>query len=245
MPKPHTLTETLPDGTPFDLVLVEGGTFMMGSEEYNDEKPLHEVQLDDFYLGRYPVTQALWQVVIGENPAYFPHLHRPVENVSWHDCQAFLTKLNELTGQTYRLPTEAQWEYASRGGKYRRDLTYAGSNNLYEVSWYSKNSQDISQPVGRKRPNELGLYDLSGNLDEWCQDWYSEDYYKTCAKQGVPHDPEGPKKGEYRVVRGGSWDSYVKNCRVAFRPEYLPSAHLNDIGLRLSRTSGKNTVFFR
>ena len=208
---PTSYTETLPDGTTFDMVYVEGGTFMMGSEDYRSSSPVHPVRIDDYYLGRCQVTQAVWQAVMGENPASFLHPDRPIETVSWEDCQQFLEKLNALTPHTYRLPTEAQWEYAARGGKYARTelLRYAGSSNLSEVAWHDVdegNSQALSQPARLKRPNALGLYDMSGNVYEWCEDRYDRNYYEECKAQGMVENPQGPEKGNSRVVRGGSWD---------------------------------------
>ncbi|MEZ4827061.1 MAG: SUMF1/EgtB/PvdO family nonheme iron enzyme [Bacteroidia bacterium] len=230
---PATTIETLED----DMVFVEGGEFVMGGEWHDNEKPIHKVALDGFYIGRFPVTQALWKAVMGSDPEElsFPHLLRPVEGVSWEDCQEFIKKLNHETGKTYRLPTEAEWEYAARGGKYSQGFTYAGSNNLFEVGWYDDNSQEITQPVGLKRPNELGIFDMSGNVDEWCQDWYGSDYYTQCAKQKIIHNPKGPKSGEYRVVRGGSWYIDDYNCRVAYRLNALPSDRYLSFGLRLCR----------
>jgi len=196
------------------MVLVEGGTFMMGSEEYGHERPVHEVELDNFYISRYLVTQEIWEEVMEENPAQFSgsNTRRPVESISWHQCQKFLKKLNELSDYSYRLPTEAEWEYAARGGRYRSllngkidNLTYAGSNYLEEVAWWDENSHEETQPVGRKRPNALGIYDMSGNVDEWCQDWYDRDYYQSCVDNQITNNPPGPTSGGTKVVRGGSW----------------------------------------
>ncbi|MEZ4827058.1 MAG: SUMF1/EgtB/PvdO family nonheme iron enzyme [Bacteroidia bacterium] len=234
---PSILTETLPGGFSFDMIFVEGGSFMMGGERYDREKPIHEVSLDNFYIGRYPVTQVLWKAVMNKEPEElsFPHPMRPVENVSWEDCQAFINELNSKGDKTYRLPTEAEWEYAARGGKYSQGFTYAGSNSLFEVGWYDDNSQDITQPVGLKRPNELGIFDMSGNVYEWCQDWYGKDYYTQCARENIINNPEGPKTGEYRVVRGGSWYDDGGDCCVTCRIIIRPSVRDYCIGLRLSR----------
>ncbi|MDX2246558.1 MAG: SUMF1/EgtB/PvdO family nonheme iron enzyme [Bacteroidia bacterium] len=221
-----------------DMVFVEGGSFDMGGEMFDREKPIHEVQLSNFYIARYPVTQALWKAVMGSDPEElaFPHPMRPVERVSWNDCQEFIKKLNAKTDKTYRLPTEAEWEYAARGGKYSQKFTYSGSNNLFEVGWYGGgNSQNITQPVGLKRPNELGLYDMSGNVFEWCQDWYDGKYYEQCVKEKIVHNPKGPESGEHRVVRGGSWNYYAYYCRVAYRLDNPPTFRNDYFGLRLSR----------
>ncbi|MDX2246556.1 MAG: formylglycine-generating enzyme family protein [Bacteroidia bacterium] len=231
---PATTIETLEE----NMVFVEGGSFMMGSENYASEKPIHEVQLSNFYMARYPVTQALWKAVMGSDPKElsFPHPMRPVEGVSWDDSQKFITKLNAMTGKTYRLPTEAEWEYAARGGKYSKGFTYAGSNNLLEVGWYNDNSQRITQPVGLKRPNELGLFDMSGNVWEWCRDWYGETYYQTCFDQGTVLNPENTNsESSRRVLRGGSWDYNSDLCRVALRDWINPVSRYDFNGFRVAR----------
>ncbi|MEO0585414.1 MAG: SUMF1/EgtB/PvdO family nonheme iron enzyme [Bacteroidota bacterium] len=204
------------------MIRVEGGTFQM-SEDY-------KVTLSDYAIGTYPVTQKLWQEIIGNNPSRFKgDLMRPVENVSWEDCQEFLQKLNQKTGLNYRLPTEAQWEFAARGGNLSKGFEYAGSNRLDEVGWYENNSKNTTHPVGQKASNELGLYDMSGNVWEWCQDWYGDYPY------GSHTDPQGPTSGDYRVIRGGSWDSGWRGCRVADRYFYMPANRYFGIGFRLSR----------
>mgnify|MGYP001804168081 CR=1 FL=1 len=173
------------DGTSLEsisenMVFVKGGTFNMGSNDGRDiEKPLHEVQVGDFYIGKYEVTQAQWRRIMGNSPSSFNNCDDcPIESVSWNDIQRFLKKLRKQTGQKYRLPTEAEWEYAARGGNKSKGFTYAGSNALADVAWYDSNSGNKTQPVGQKAPNELGIYDMSGNVWEWCTDWYGE-YYHT------------------------------------------------------------------
>lgn len=235
-PPPILTLETLED----HIVFVEGGTFMMGSEDgYGREKPAHEVRLDDFYLCRYLVTQALWEEVMLKNPSQFSHPARPVESVSWNDCQVFLKRLNEKSEYTYRLPTEAEWEYAAIGGKYQRPSTFAGSDNLHEVDWHevkSGNSHDISQPTGLKRVNPLGLYDMSGNLREWCQDRFDEAYYQECLDNGISENPSGPGNVFHRVVRGGSLFLINDlNFRPAVRNGYSSFSRGDSFGLRLSR----------
>ena len=221
------------NGVSFDMVRVEGGTFTMGAtaeqenEADDDEKPAHEVTLDSYYIGKTEVTQALWEAVMGNNPSYNKGLYRPVDNVSWEDCQKFIAKLNEMTGKPFRLPTEAEWEYAARGGNKSQGYKYAGSNNFDEVAWYDGNSGNETHDVGRKRPNELGLYDMSGNLWEWCSDWYGG--YSSASQT----NPTGPSSGTCRVLRGGSWNDDVRCCRVSRRINYHPGRRINFSGLRL------------
>jgi sulfatase modifying factor 1 len=262
---------TLPNGPSFEMIPIEGGSFSMGGDSggYDDSLPEHPVQLEDYYLSRKLVSQALYEAVMGTNPSAFVHPQRPVEKVSWYNAVAFCNELSQKMGlepyytidkdqedpnntnssddmkwlvkinpgsKGYRLPTEAEWEYAARGGKYARDLIYSGSPNLKEVAWFGKNSQGISQPVGLRRPNVLGLYDLSGNLREWCWDWYGGKYYQVCADQGTVPNPTGPEKGSSRVVRGGAWYSVNGSyLRVAFRSYINPFSDSYLRGFRVSR----------
>ena len=229
-----------------DMVWVEGGTFTMGatSEQANDadnnEKPAHQVTLSGYYISRYEVTQDLWQTVMGYNPSHFTSdLRNPVEMVTWQDCQEFITKLNKLTGKTFRLPTEAEWEFAARGGKLSHGYKYAGSNDLSNVAWYIDNSGRMTHPVGTKSPNELGLYDMCGNVWEWCQDWYDESYRNT-----PQSDPSGPLSGYDRVIRGGDFIFSAEICRVSTRyhstPNELPRIPLC-LGLRLAAGSSNRS----
>jgi len=214
-----------------EMVLVEGGTFKMGSnDDYDDEQPIHEVTLSDFYIGKYPVTQAQWQAVMGKNPSHFKGCDDcPVEKVSWEYVQEFIKKLNAKTGKNYRLPTEAEWAYAARGGKQSKGYKYAGSDNLDEVGWYYDNSSNKTHPVGQKKPNELGIYDMSGNVWEWCADWYG-------AYPSEPQtNPTGPAKGDRRVLRGGSWSGNDLNCRVAYRSRSNPNFRDLNFGFRLAQ----------
>ena len=216
-----------------NMVYVEGGTFTMGatSEQKkpdDDEKPTHRVSLSSFYIGKYEVTQALWKAVMGSNPSRFEGDNLPVENVSWNDCQTFLRKLNAMTGKNFRLPTEAEWEYAVRGGNRSRGYQYSGSNVLSDVAWYDDNSGSKTHNVGTKAPNELGIYDMSGNVWEWCQD--RKGSYSSSAQT----NPKGPSSGSSRVYRGGSWGSGAWLCRVAFRDNYTPGSRGNGLGLRLA-----------
>ena len=226
-----------------NMVFVEGGTFTMGQSAVAepaaagdstdddspraDELPAHEVTLSDFYISKYEVTQAQWIAVMGENPSYFAEGgDYPVENISWGEVQEFLAKLNELTGENYRLPTEAEWEYAARGGKYSESYRYSGSDNVDEVAWYSADNLTQPSQVGQKEPNELGLYDMSGNAFEWVFDWFGA--YSAESQT----NPKGSATGEHHVLRGGSWKHSSNGCRVSFRSR-IETTHLNKCGFRI------------
>ena len=222
-------------GVKFEMVYVEGGRFMMGAENsYDGEKPVHAVNLSSYWIGKYEVTRGLWIAVMGNdssgNKSGYGY---PVENVSWDDCQKFIKKLNAKTGLTFRLPREAEWEYAARGGRQSRGFLYSGSDNADEVAWHAGNSSlgfwkgRRTHPVGQKKPNELGLYDMSGNVWEWCQDWYGP--YKDEAQT----DPAGPASGRYRVLRGGSIWYVARYCRVSVRGVSAPGNRGDYCGLRL------------
>ena len=217
-----------------NMVLVEGGTFTMGataeqgSDAYDREKPTHQVMLSTYYIGKYEVTQAEWQAVMGTNPSSFKGDNFPVEQVSWDDCQEFIRKLNEMTGKNFRLPTEAEWEYAARGGNKSGGYKYAGGNNVDNVAWFEDNSGSKTHPVGTKRDNELGLYDMSGNVLEWCQDWLGD--YSSASQT----NPQGPATGTNRVLRGGSWSNGARFCRLSFRDGCGPDARYGNGGLRLA-----------
>ncbi|MFM9948157.1 MAG: formylglycine-generating enzyme family protein [Saprospiraceae bacterium] len=238
-------TETLPSGLSFRLAHIPGGEFRMGSEDgdkeaYDEEKPAHSVRLNDFYLGEFAVTQDLWEAVTGDdNRADFKGARRPIENVSWEDIQKdFLPKLNQLTGQNYRLPTEAEWEYAARGGPYwqTENYRYAGSDLLDQVGWYRQNSGQQTQEVGLLLPNALGLYDMSGNVWEWCEDQWHGDY------KGAPKDGSAwvdrSDEGVNRVFRGGSWLNFPLHCRVASRVVNGPDGRVYSLGFRLVLQGG-------
>ena len=212
-----------------DMVFIHGGVFTMGSKGLDaefDEKPAHEVILPSFYMCRYEVTQQLWMDVMGGNPSRHTGEMRPVESVSWEDCQLFISRLNAMTGIVFRLPSEAEWEYAARGGNESQGFMYAGSDSIDDVAWY--NTYD-SEPhdIGGKQPNELGLYDMSGNVMEWCADWHGP---YTAGRQ---KSPTGAPGGEYRVARGGYWESEAKYCTVTYRHPITPDEVSEYIGLRL------------
>ena len=249
-PQPQSETFTV-NGVTFTMVAVEGGTFTMGataeqgSDAFDSEKPAHDVTLSSYCIGQTEVTQALWQAVMGSNPSYFTgNLQRPVETVSWNDCQTFISKLNQLTGKTFRLPTEAEWEFAATGGKLSQGYKYSGSNTIDDVAWYwdnipsqtSGNAGYGTQTVATKAPNELGLYDMSGNVREWCQDWYGS--YSSESQT----NPTGPSTGSYLVVRGGSWSSYARYCRVSGRGGRGPTNSYYDLGLRLALSPDNNST---
>ena len=222
------------NGVSFEMVEVRGGTFRMGatseqgSDAWYDEKPVHSVTLSGYYIGKTEVTQALWKAVMGSNPSKFIGDNLPVENVSWYDCQEFIRKLNSLTGQNFRLPTEAEWEFACRGGNNSRGYKYSGSNYIDNVAWYDGNSGDKTHSVATKSPNELGIYDMSGNVGEWCGDWFG-DY-----SSGAQTNPKGPYDGSNRVHRGGSWYSNARFCRSSGRSFDGPGDLRVFLGLRLS-----------
>ena len=227
------------NGVSFKLVKVSGGAFMMSSGS-----SCHEVTLTkDYYIGETEVTQALWQAVMGDNPSFFAqvngyseNLHRPVESVSWYDCQTFISTLNELTGKAFRLPTEAEWEFAARGGNDSQGYKYAGSNAVNLVAWYQENSCTVGESspdygthsVATKIANELGLYDMTGNVWEWCQDWHAD----FNAEPQI--DPLGPVTGIYRVQRGGGWITDYVSSMIAYRGCQVPSSISNQRGLRLA-----------
>ena len=221
------------NGVSFDMVYVEGGTFDMGatteqgSDAYSDEKPVHSVTLSGYYIGKCEVTQELWEAVMGSNPSWFKGAQYPVEHVSWNDCQEFVSRLNSLTGRTFRLPTEAEWEYAARGGNKSRHYKYSGSGNIGYVAWYYKNSGSTTHAVGTQTANELGIYDMSGNVCEWCSDWYGG------YSAGSQTNPQGPSSGSARVLRGGSWSDYARYCRVSYRYCGDPYDSYDGGGLRL------------
>lgn len=220
-PKASTVGEVIKipvkNGINIEMVKVEAGTFMMGEADENKrgyERPVHQVTLtNNYYIGRYEVTQALWQAVLGSNPSTFKGKDLPVEKVSWNDCQDFISKLNSITGKKFRLPTEEEWEYAARGGKNNNGYLFSGSSNISDVAWYDGNSGNKTHPVGSKQSNELGIYDMSGNVDEWCQD-----------KVG----------SACRVYRGGGWYYDAKPCLPSYRSFTYPSSRFSHLGLRLA-----------
>lgn len=229
-----TVSQGLLDSIAGDMVWVTGGSFIMGSDiSEDDERPAYEVVIDGFAMSRYPVTQRQWTVIMGHNPSDFPGCDQcPVDNVSWNDAQAFIETLNEITGKKYVLPTEAEWEYAAKGGRGGAgNLRYAGSNDIDSVGWYAGNSGRMPHPVGQKKPNELGLYDMSGNVWEWCHDWYAKYYYE----QNESNNPPGPSSGSGRVRRGGSWFTQSTSCKATTRNNVRQDYFDNIGGFRLAQ----------
>ncbi len=213
-----------------EMISVEGGSFQMGSEDgFHSEMPIHTVSLDRFEIGKYEITQAQWVAVMGSNPSCYSGDNRPVEKVSWNDVQTFISKLNEQTGKTYRLPTEAEWEFAARGGVAESSTIYAGSSVLEDVAWYRHNA-GYSRDVGTKQANELGIYDMSGNVWEWCSDCF--DFYSS----SPANNPQGPALGSTRIIRGGSNRLDAISCRVFNRSYYDPSTKHFCVGFRLARS---------
>ncbi len=219
-----------------EMVLVKGGKFKMGCVDdkdgcMNDERPRHEVRLKDYYIGKYPVTQKQWWSVMGVNPAFHEGENLPVEQVSWEEVQEFIKRLNVLTGKKYRLPTEAEWEYAARGGARGLGKKFSGHDYLYDVAWYDYNSFGLTQSVGAKEPNELGVYDMLGNVWEWVGDWYDRFYYKDSPLK----NPAGPKYGAERVSRGCSFNSSEGHCRESLRNYNKPGSRTIYLGFRLAQ----------
>ena len=231
--KPENIIIQVKKGVSIEMVRVEAGTFIMGAtpeikDPYDWEKPTHQVTLtNNYFIGKYEVTQALWKAVMGNNPSHYKGDDLPVESISWDNCQKFISKLNKITGKNFRLPTEAEWEYAARGGNKSRGYQYSGSNNISEVAWCVENSESKVHPVGSKQANELGIYDMSGNVWEWCQDKY-ERY-----SSSLQTNPIGAKNGSYRVYRGGSWYDEAKYSRLSYRNFYSSGSRFDILGLRL------------
>lgn len=216
------------NGVAFEMVPVKGGKFKMGSDDIeapDAEKPLHEEYVGDFLIAKTAVTQALWQAVMGENPSLYKGDDRPVECVSWNDCQMFLNKLNSLTGKNFRLPTEVEWEYAAKGGGKSRGYSYSGGNDIDDVAWYASNSDFETHPVGKKKANELGIYDMSGNVFEWTSDKWRSDYNSPC---------NGGSESEFRVIRGGSYGIDPSGCKSSTRGNRRETRGADFVGLRLA-----------
>ena len=221
------------NGVTFRMVKVEAGKFLMGASvepsAYSFERPQHEVTISkDFFIGETPVTQALWKAVMGSNPSLIKGDDNPVERVTWFDCIDFIKRLNELTGQQFRLPTEAEWEFAAIGGNSSKGYKFSGSDLIEEVAWCKVNAGGGTHPVKEKQPNELGIYDMSGNVNEWVEDWYAS--YNAAAVT----DPKGPNTGSYRVYRGGGFQAPAADCRCHYRYMMIPQKRAEYLGLRIA-----------
>ena len=226
-------------GVMFKMKLVEAGTFQMGGTEYDWEQPIHSVTITkNYYIGETEVTQALWKAVTGNSPTtdgsawtttYGLGDNYPAYYINYEDVQSFITKLNSMTGETFRMPTEAEWEFAARGGNKSKGYTYSGSNTIGDVAWYTSNSSKTNI-VKTKAANELGIYDMSGNVWEWCSDWYSSSYYSSSPQ----NDPTGPTTGTGLVLRGGGWVNLASFCRCAYRSNNAPSNRSFNFGFRLA-----------
>lgn len=219
-------------GVSFKMIGVQGGSFRMGSTDSDadsDERPTHMVTLNSYYIGETEVTQELWEAVMNYNPSEFQYSSQlPVEFVSWDDCRDFIRELNSITGKEFRFPSEAEWEYAARGGHQPSSTKFSGSNSIAAVGWYNSNSEETTHPVKMKKPNSLGIYDMSGNLWEWCQDWYGP-YSSNNA-----NNPSGPFSGSNKVLKGGAWNGGPKNCRLTNRDGRTTDYASNRLGLRLA-----------
>ena len=231
-PNPDAIPITV-NGVTFNMIKVDGGTFTMGGtyeqgNSYGDEKPTHQVTLSTYYIGETEVTQELWTAVMGKNPSWHKGDILPVEQVSWKDCVKFIERLNKLTNRFFRLPTEAEWEFAARGGNKSNCTMYSGSDDIDEVAWYGENRIQNTNPVKTKKANELGIYDMSGNVSEWCNDW------KGAYGSDVQINPIGPKSGNKRVCRGGGTNCSSWSCRSSYRDEYAPGYKNNYLGFRLA-----------
>ena len=225
-----------PESASIELVFVKGGCYDMGDTFGGGifgERPVHKVCVDDFSIGKYEVTQGQWKAIMGSNPSYFNNCGDtcPVETVSWNDIREFIKRLNSRTGKSYRLPTEAEWEYAARsGGKKEKYSGTSSYTDLGNYAWHSSNSGGKTHPVGQKKPNSLGLYDMSGNAWEWCSDWYDKKYYYNSPKD----NPKGPSSGDYTALRGGAWDSTPRGIRAAYRGYHSQSSRGYYLGFRLA-----------
>ncbi len=225
-----------------DMVLVQGGKFTMGSDSdaaKTYERPAHKVQINSFYLSKFEVTQELYESIVGSSISYFPDPNAPVNNISWRQANIFIEKLNEITGENYRLPTEAEWEFAAQGGAKSRGFTYAGSDNIDDVAWYVKNSNNRAHPVGQKKPNELGLYDMTGNVGEFVIDAFEEEYYSTSPSDNPVNSKDEDATLAQKSVRGGSF-AYDTDESENYRRDYASQAVIMaDMGLRLAKDANE------
>ncbi|MCX6244292.1 MAG: SUMF1/EgtB/PvdO family nonheme iron enzyme [Bacteroidetes bacterium] len=225
-----------------ELIFVRGGSFKMGTiRGVKDEQPGHVVTLDDFYIGKFEVTQNQWKQIMDQDTSkrYIMNCGNcPTERVSWYNVMEFIEKLNLETGLNYRLPTEAEWEYAAKGGKLSKGFAFSGSDTIDVVAWKDGNAGNTTHPVGKKKPNELGIYDMTGNVFEWCSDWYSPTWYEVSEKK----NPAGPEAGTFRVMRGGSWFHDHTGLRITEREKGNPSYRYGYVGFRLCRSASDTGI---
>ncbi|MFN0112470.1 MAG: SUMF1/EgtB/PvdO family nonheme iron enzyme [Blastocatellia bacterium] len=229
----QNFTEDLGNGIKLEMIAIPGGSFQMGSNDSDREKPIHRVTLSPFHIGKFQVTQAQWKAVMKANPSNFKGDNLPVETISWTDAFEFCLKLSEKTGNEYRLPTEAEWEYACLAGSTGKYCFGDDKALLNDYAWYYENSGSKTHPVGEKKPNNWGLHDMHGNVWEWCQDWYDANYYAELGKQGETVNPQGPANGKYRVLRGGSWLNDLSDARAVVRLGDIPAARNYGFGFRV------------
>jgi len=223
----------------FEMVEVEGGTFFMGAQKtdangqnydanaYAIESPVHHVTVDGFFIGKFEVTQEQWEAAMGNNPSIIVGAKNPVENVTWEEVQKFIDALNQASGLKYRLPTEAEWEFAAKGGNKSNGYLYSGYSVISACAWYYSNSNSTTHMIGTKEPNELSIFDMTGNVREWCEDWF--DYYTSASKK----NPQGPNSGNMKINRGGSWVTPYVNCRNSYRHTDYPNESAQDLGFRI------------
>ena len=236
----ETFTESLPDGVNLEMVSIPGGSFMMGSNTFEDTQPIHKVTIKPFYIGKYQVTQAQWKAVMNGNPSGFTGDSLPVETVSWYDTQEFCKELSRITGREYRLPSEAEWEYAARAGS-KSDYCFDDDEiSLGEYAWYEQNSDGKTHPVGMRKPNYWGLYDVQGNVWEWCADIWHDNY------EGAPIDGSSwikGGKGDSRPIRGGSWGDFMEKHKCAVsRYEYYAYLRASLVGFRVVSSASPFSV---
>lgn len=226
------------------MIKIDGGEFMMGTNDpkaRNMDKPAHKVILDDFYMGKYEITQDIFYAVMGTDHSYFRGENMPVDTVSWLEIKRFIQRLNKLTGKTFRMPTEAEWEFAARGGNKSKGYLYSGSNNIDEVAWYSKNSKFRTHPVGSKQVNELGLYDMTGNVLEWVADGANRQFYQYSPVKNPYNDKSDDKSYDMRVMRGCSFEYDADECPNYFRDGSSSNSKVTGTGFRLAMTSMEDT----